>query len=195
MVRVGDVIENPITGERMTFIRTARETGGELLRIDMAVRAGGFVPGEHIHPHQEERFEISRGDMAVRIGGVERRYGPGETVTISAGTPHVWWNSGGDELRVLVEFRPAGRFADFITTFFALARTGRTNGRGIPRNLFQLAATFAEYQDVIRGTRPPRVVQRLLFAMLNPIGRFLRYRADVPYPRQPSDQRPHITAA
>jgi quercetin dioxygenase-like cupin family protein len=195
MVRVGDVIENPVTGETMTFLRTATETGGELLQIDMAVRPGGFVPGEHVHPHQEERFAISRGDMTVRIHGVERRYGPGETVTISAGAPHVWWNSGDNELRVVVEFRPAGRFAEFITTFFALARTGRTNRRGIPRDLLQLAATFAEYRDVIRGTRPPWVVQQLLFASLNPIGRLLRYRADVLYPRQPSDERPRLTAA
>src|SRR5262245_46627813 len=187
MVRVGDVIENPVTGETMTFLRTATETGGEFLRIDMAVRPGGFVAGEHIHPQQDERFQISSGHFTLRIRGEERRYGPGEHITIPAGTPHAWWNSGDEELRVFLEFRPAGRFAEFITTFFALARTGQTNRRGIPKNLFQLAVSFAEYRDVLRATRPPWFVQRMLFALLNPIGRMLGYRPDVPYPRRQSD--------
>jgi quercetin dioxygenase-like cupin family protein len=195
MVRVGDVIDNPTTGETMTFLRTAKETGGEFLLIDMAVRAGGFVAGEHIHPYQEERFHITSGHITVRIDGEERRYGAGDNITIPAGAPHAWWNSGPDELRVLLAFRPAGRFAEFITTFFALARAGQTNKRGIPTNPLQLAATFSGYQDVIRGTRPPWLVQRLLFALLNPIGRLLGYRADVPYPRQESHQRSRVTAA
>jgi quercetin dioxygenase-like cupin family protein len=195
MVRVGEVIENPVTGETMTFLRTAEETGGELLRIDMGVRAGGFVASEHIHPHQEERFQITSGDITLRIRGKERRYGAGEHITIPAGTPHAWWNSGDDELRVLLEFRPAGRFAEFITAFFAFARAGTTNQRGIPTNLFQLAVTFAEYRDVIRATRPPWLVQQMLFALLTPIGRMLGYRPDLPYPRQQSDRRRRVTAA
>jgi quercetin dioxygenase-like cupin family protein len=181
MIRVGDAIDNPVTGETMTFLLTGRETNGELLRIAMRVRPDGFVASEHLHPRQEERFWVADGEITLRIDGEERRYMAGEAITIPAGTPHVWWNSGPSELRVLVEFRPAGRFAEFITTFFAFARAGRTNRRGIPTSPFQLAATFAEYADVIRGTRPPWVIQRLLFAVLNPIGRVLGYRPDVAY--------------
>jgi len=182
MVRVGDVIDNPVTGETMTFLLTGRETAGELLRIDMRVRPHGFVASEHVHPDQEERFQIMSGEITLRVDGEERRYRAGQRTIIPPGTPHVWWNSGRDELRVLVEFRKAGRFAEFITTFFALARAGKTNRHGIPTNPLQLAVTFAEYGDVIRGTRPPWLVQQVLFAILNPIGRMLGYRPDVPYP-------------
>src|SRR5215471_18243778 len=114
--------------------------------------------------------------MTLRIRGQERRYEAGEHVTIAPGTPRVWLNSGSDELRVLVEFRPAGRFAEFITTYFALARAGQVNKRrGIPTNPLQLAATFAAYQDVLHGTSPPLAVQRILFAMLVPLGRLMGY--------------------
>lgn len=195
MVSVGDVIDNPVTGETMTFLATGRETAGELLRIDMRVRPGGFVASEHVHPEQEERFRIASGEITLRMNGEERRYGVGDRITIPPGTPHVWWNSGRIELRVLLEFRPAGRFAEFITTFFALARTGRTNRRGIPTNPLQLAATFAEYADAVRSTTPPWRVQRLLFAALNPIGRLLRFRPDVPYPRRRSNRQDGMTAA
>jgi quercetin dioxygenase-like cupin family protein len=195
MVSVGDVIENPVTGETMTFLRTGTETAGQLLRIDMAVRPGGFVATEHIHPHQEERFQITSGHITLRVDGEERRYSAGEHITIPAGTPHVWWNSGKDDLRVILEFRPAGRFAEFVTTFFALARAGKTNRHGLPMNPLQLGVTFAAYRDVIRGTRPPRAVQQVLFAVLDPIGRLLGYRPDVPYPRQSSAPQRRVTAA
>jgi quercetin dioxygenase-like cupin family protein len=168
----------------MTFQLTGRETAGELLRIDMRVRPGGYAAGEHVHPHQEERFHITGGQITVRVDGRERRYGEGEHLTIPGGTPHVWWNSGPDDLRVILEFRPAGRFAEFITTFFALARAGKTNRRGVPTDVLQLGVTFAEYRDVLLATTPPLVVQRLLFAVLGPLGRLLGYRADEPYPAQ-----------
>jgi quercetin dioxygenase-like cupin family protein len=181
MVRAGDCIDNPVTGETMTFLLTGAETGGELLRIDMVVRPGGFVTGEHIHPHQEERFQVVSGRITLRAGDRERLYATGDTITIPAGVPHAWWNSGTDDLRVTLDFRPAGRFAEFITTFFALARAGKTNRRGLPTNILQLAATFAEYRDVIHGTTPPWTVQQALFAVLGPIARWCGYRADEPY--------------
>lgn len=181
MVRAGDVIENPITGEVMKFVVTGRETAGELLRIDMVVRPGGFAVGEHVHPHQEERFHVASGEITLVIDGRQRRCASGEDVTIPPGTPHQWWNSGSGDLRVIVDVSPAGRFAEFITTFFALARAGRTNARGVPTNLLQLAVTFAEYRDVVQGTTPPWAVQQVLFATLAPLGRWLGYRPDEPY--------------
>jgi quercetin dioxygenase-like cupin family protein len=181
MVKAGECIENPVTGEKMTFLLTGADTGGELLRIDMTVRPGGFVAAEHIHPAQEERFQITSGRITLRAADRERHYGPGDTITIPPGVPHAWWNSGGDDLRVTLDFRPAGRFAEFITTFFALARAGKTNRRGLPTNPLQLAATFAEYRDVIHGTMPPWAVQQVLFALLGPVARLFGYQADEPY--------------
>jgi quercetin dioxygenase-like cupin family protein len=181
MVNLGQSIENSVTGELMTFVLTDRDTNGELLRIDMRVRPGGFASGEHIHPRQEERFQIEQGQITLRIRGQERLCQAGEEVTIAPGTPHVWWNSGSEELRVTLEFRPAGRFAEFITTYFALARTGRVNRRGIPTNLLQLAVTFAAYRHDLQATSPPMAVQRILFAALAPLGRLLGYTPDVSY--------------
>jgi len=157
MVRAGDIIENPITGETMGFLLTSRETAGELLRIDMTVRPGGFVAGEHVHPHQEERFQIASGRITLRVDGQERVYTAGDLVTVPAGTPHVWWNSGND---------------------------------GLPTNVLQLAVTFAEYRDVLYATSPPWAVQQVLFAVLDPLGRALGYRADEPYSAIQVDVRP-----
>lgn len=180
MATAGDVIVNPVTGERIVFLQTANETGGQLLQADLFVQPGGFVAAEHVHPHQEERFTVHSGILRLRIRGEERDYRDGEEATVPAGTPHLWWNAGKDELRVRVELRPAGRFERFVTSFFALAQAGNTDVKGMP-NLFQLAVIAREYRDVIYPTRPPRVVQKALFGLLAPVGRMLGYRADVPY--------------
>jgi hypothetical protein len=58
---------------------------------------------------------------------------------VPKGTPHVWWNSGDDELHVLVEVRPALRFESFFETFFGLAQDGKVHAKtGLP-DPFQLA--------------------------------------------------------
>jgi mannose-6-phosphate isomerase-like protein (cupin superfamily) len=48
------------------------------------------VPFEHVHPYQEERFDVLSGTARVSMRGQERDVGVGETVVVPAGTPHVW---------------------------------------------------------------------------------------------------------
>ena len=59
----GQTLENPVTGERFTFIHTAGTTDGELLAFDLALRPGGAVPIPHVHPIQTERFEDAARDV------------------------------------------------------------------------------------------------------------------------------------
>jgi hypothetical protein len=47
-------------------------------------------------------------------------------------------------------------------------------------NLLQLAAFAWEFDDVIRFTRPPRLLQLLLFGLLAPLARLLGYRGSYP---------------
>src|SRR5215213_4462668 len=98
MARVGTASEHPVTGERITFRETAATTNGELLLVDIYLRPGGFVAGEHVHPHADERFEIVAGTAQFRIDGRECIAIPGQRVVVAKGTPHVWWNVGDDEL-------------------------------------------------------------------------------------------------
>jgi len=43
-----------------------RDTAGELFQLDLYVQPGGFVAAEHIHPKQEERFEVLAGTLRLR---------------------------------------------------------------------------------------------------------------------------------
>jgi hypothetical protein len=104
---------------------------------------------------------------------------PGDTILAPAGVPHNWWNASDREVVVRVEVRPAARFEACILNAFGLAQDGKVNAKGMP-GLLQLAVFAREFDDVIRFTRPPRWVQRLLFGVLAPVARLLGYRGSNP---------------
>lgn len=190
MVKSGDVLEHPVTREKIVFRKTARDTNGALFQADAYFQPGAFVAAEHIHPLQEERFEVVSGTLRGRVAGEELAGNPGDKFVVPAGTPHVWWNSGDDELHFVAEVRPALRTDAFFETFFGLAQDGKVSTKtGLP-NLLQLAVMMHEYRNEIILARPPRPVQALLFGLLAYIGRLLGYEAEHPYPHARQAQVP-----
>src|SRR5262245_55773621 len=179
MSKAGDVIANPVTGERAEVRIGTDQTGGELVVVDLRIRPGGAVMGEHVHPAIEERFTVLRGRVGFRLSGRVAAAGPGDRRVVPAGVPHDWWNAGPEEALVRVEIRPAARFEVMILNAFGLAQDGKVDRRGMP-TLLQLAVFAREFDDVIRFTRPPRVVQQVLFGLLAPIARLRGYRGSYP---------------
>jgi quercetin dioxygenase-like cupin family protein len=179
MSKAGDVVENPVTGERAVVRIGTEQTGGELLVVALYIRPGGAVMGEHVHSAIEERFTVLCGQVGFRLSGREAIAELGKTLIVPAGMPHDWWNAGPEEALVRVEIRPAARFEAMILNAFGLGQDGKVNRKGMP-NLLQLAVFAREFDDVIRFTRPPRVVQRVLFGMLAPVARLLGFRGSYP---------------
>jgi mannose-6-phosphate isomerase-like protein (cupin superfamily) len=175
MIHAGDTIENPVTGERIVFVETSRDTNGEAVVFETFVQPDGFVAAAHVHPKQEERFEVVSGTIGVKLGGEEIVAGPGETLTIPAGTPHRFWNAGETELRFRAEVRPALEFERLLETMFALAADGKTNRKGLP-NPLRLAVIARAHFDVVQLPFPPAIVQRIGLALAAPIGRLLGYQ-------------------
>ena len=77
MIQKGQTLENPVTGERMTFIETSTSTDGEYVLIELRADPGGAVAAAHVHPGQWERFEVVSGRLGAKIGGKEVEAGPG----------------------------------------------------------------------------------------------------------------------
>ena len=174
MIHAGDMLENPITGERLLFRKTSSDTGGEAVVLETFVKPDGFVAAAHVHPYQEERFEILDGSVGFMLGGKEFVAGPGEKLTVPTGTPHRFWNAGEEEARFACEVRPALQFEQLIETMFALASDGKTNSRGLP-NPLRLAVTANATFDTVRLPFPPAWMQRMGLAMGAPVGRLLGY--------------------
>jgi quercetin dioxygenase-like cupin family protein len=176
VIRAGDVIENPVTGERIVFRKTSRETGGQAVVIETYVQPNGFVAAAHVHPSQEERFEVLSGEVGFKIGREKTVAGPGQRLVVPAGTPHKFWNAGDDEAHFVCEIRPALQFEQLIETMFSLATDGKTNRKGMP-NPLRLAVIANEHFDTVRLPFPPAFVQRIGLAVGAPLGRLLGYGA------------------
>jgi quercetin dioxygenase-like cupin family protein len=106
MIRSGDRLENPVTGEVLVFHRTSEETDGEFVLVETIVRPDGFVAATHVHPYQTERFEVLEGLLGLRVGDEAIIAGPGDVAMVSPGTPHRFWNAGEREARFRVKSAP-----------------------------------------------------------------------------------------
>jgi quercetin dioxygenase-like cupin family protein len=175
MIRSGDRLENPVTGEVLVFHRTSAETNGETVAFETVVRPDGFVAAAHVHPNQTERFEVVEGVLGVRIRDQELVAKPGDVVLIPPGTPHRFWNAGDKVARFVCEVRPALRFESLIETMFSLAAQGKTNRRGMP-NPLRLAVIARAHFDTVRLPFPPAALQRAALAIAAPFGKALGYR-------------------
>jgi quercetin dioxygenase-like cupin family protein len=175
MIRTGDTIHNPVTGERITFLATSADTDGEAVVIETVVQPHGFVAAAHVHPAQSERFAVAAGTLGLKAGGKKLTLGPGEVVTVEPGTPHKFWNAGEDEVRFVCEVRPALQFESLLETMFALAADGKTNRKGMP-NLLRLAVIAKAHFDTVRLPFPPAWAQKAGLALGAPLGRLVGFR-------------------
>jgi quercetin dioxygenase-like cupin family protein len=176
MIRAGDTIENPVTGERLVFEQTSADTDGEFVLFECFVQPSGFVAAAHVHPFQQERFQVIEGTVTFRLDGRELTVAPGETICVPAGMSHQFWNAGDDEARFACEVRPALQFEELIETMFSLAQEGKTNRKGMP-NPLRLAVIARAHFDTVRLPFPPVWMQRVGLAVGAPLGRLCGYRA------------------
>ncbi|HEX6461354.1 MAG TPA: cupin domain-containing protein [Thermoleophilaceae bacterium] len=170
MAYAGQILENPASGERFVFRKTAADTDGELLEFDLHLAPDGQVPGKHVHRHQEERFEVVSGTMRFKRGRKTIVAGPGETVVIEPGTSHKFENGGDEEAVVRVQVRPALKMEQLFETVVGLAHDGRTTKKGMPKPL-DLALFVREFKAEVQAPFPPAFVQQATMAPLAVIAR------------------------
>jgi mannose-6-phosphate isomerase-like protein (cupin superfamily) len=175
MIVSGQTVENPVTGERLTFRETARDTRGEYTRFEALIAPGGQLPSGHLHPNQSERFEFLSGSLTMKIAGRKLQTKPGEVVVVEPGTPHNFWNKTDEPVRMLVEVRPALEIESLLETMYGLASDGKTNRWGMP-NPFRLAVIADAHFDEVRMPLVPSWAQRAALAVGAPIGRLFGYR-------------------
>jgi quercetin dioxygenase-like cupin family protein len=170
MAYKGQTIENPVSGEKITFLQTARDTGGEKLEIEMELAPDGQVPGAHVHPEQEERFHVLEGTMKFRMGMRKIVAGPGETVIVPAGKVHKFSNGGDETARVRVEVVPALDMEQLFETTVELALEGNVMRTGMPKPL-HLALFVRRFAREVRAPFPPAWMVRIVMAPLAALAR------------------------
>lgn len=146
-------IDNPVTGERATFIETSRESGGRHTVAELDVRPGGGVPLHH-HTEHEERIDVLEGEIEVTANGVAHRYVAGQRVDIPHGTVHRWRNpSPNQRLRFRGTITPGHPgFERVLRVLFGLGRDGGLRSSGIPRRFVDLALIATWDPSLLSGS-------------------------------------------
>ena len=187
MIGKGFVIENPFTRSRVTVLEGDAETGGRgwLLENRRAPHTGVDVP-EHVHMTWTETFEIVSGTATYKLNHKMKTATAGDVIVMPPRLPHIHpWNTGNAELvyRQRTEFGTPDPHAmedvlGALATRAGLAREGKCDELGRPRNPLQLAASLrvlnkhGSYDASI-----PKFVQNLLGVTLGTLGDILGYKA------------------
>lgn len=157
------------TGERVEIIRGTLETGGEFAEVHFHIAPGGYVAVPHIHPHQEERFEVVSGSLTALVGDEESVIAAGETLVVPPGTPHQPFNRGEVEMRSIARITPPGNGDVFF---------GQLSGLDYKPSFLQMML-FVQAYDAYPASPPPAVVGTLSF-LLAPTARLVGYRSFYP---------------
>jgi mannose-6-phosphate isomerase-like protein (cupin superfamily) len=166
--KTGFVFTTP-TGERFQVMRSRTDTSGAFAQVHFDLVPGGHAPRAHVHPHQEESFQVISGTLTVMLNGKEKQVSAGETVMIPPGTPHQPFNRGDSEMRSIAQIKPAGRLALFF---------GQMAGLDFKPSFLQMML-FVQAYDVYPA-RPPLAVIRTLSFLLAPTARLFGYKSFYP---------------
>lgn len=169
----GQVIDIP--GERLVFIETGWQTNGKILAMD-TVREP-FNPDfrlrredGHIHPDQEERFEIIEGSARFLIGDREVVLTAGQSAVVPRNTVHHWMALGGQPVRVKAVYEPALDTAQLFYKLIGPLERGEIN-------LLHAMVIQREYRGTVWPAHPHPALWKVVAMTLAPIGRLLGYKA------------------
>ena len=173
MAKVGQVLVNKVTGEKLKYLQTSEQTNGELTQFELWVSPKGNVPVRHVHPCQSETVEVLSGIFKVECDGDIKYMNPGEKFTIEKGKPHQWWNeSDSQEVHAIFTIEPANKFQVMQEQIFGIC-----NAKG-NLNFLQIMVMAKEYDMVLAG--PPIFLQKIMRTILTPIGWVFGYRKYYP---------------
>jgi quercetin dioxygenase-like cupin family protein len=177
----GEVIDDPITGQRITFLKTSADTEGELLRFEMRLAPGGFVPA-HMHPIQRERLEVISGSLNFRTQGSERILHSGDVLFVTPKEGHEARNDSAEEACFVIETRPALRTEKRLEIIAGLAQRAKESERGSVGHLIQRGVIAHAYLKETALPGVPFMLQEATFAFLAELGRLCGYSPEGPAP-------------
>jgi quercetin dioxygenase-like cupin family protein len=186
-IQAGEWIENPAAGLRLRFTVLPEQTGGERYEAEFVQQpftGKGSAP-LHVNPTVTETFTIITGHARYHRQGKEFPAQAEERIVFSPNVRHLHpWSVSAEELRmefvaksIRTDVAGLNRLINSVITTSGLARDGKTDPAGQPRNLLQ-AAVIADY--AAPGFYPaglPIPLTRLLIGGLAILGRAVGFRA------------------
>lgn len=110
-------LENPATGQVIEVL----EHTDDVLVMRSTYPAGGAPAPPHLHPTQNEHFEVLSGAVVATVGGERRELEEGDVLDLPAGTTHDFGGHPDRDGTVRWEVRPPQRTLAFFEALFGLA--------------------------------------------------------------------------
>lgn len=162
-----DTIFNPIFNDTCTFLKTSAETQGSFSDMMVTLGPDGGTP-LHKHKGFVETFIALEGNLGLIVDGKKIILSPGEKVAVHKGQAHRFFNPGDNMVKFHLRFTPGHTGAEnMLRIMYGLARDGKTNKKGIPKSLMELAIAGEMGDSSLAG----------LPAVLAPILKVMAFRA------------------
>ncbi|MGN6617328.1 MAG: cupin domain-containing protein [Ilyomonas sp.] len=140
------VFYNPKIKDKVTILKTANETNGDHILVEVELGVGGGTP-KHYHTTFNEIFLPVEGVLGVDIGNKQLRLQKGEFATAEIKQVHRFYNPGTTSIRFRVKIHSAeNHFIESLCIMYGLADDGQTNNKGVPKKLDHLAV-LTEHSD------------------------------------------------
>jgi quercetin dioxygenase-like cupin family protein len=113
-------LHDPFTGQHLQFRTTGKQTGGQLLEVEILLDPSGHVP-RHLHLCQDERVQVLEGALSIQLGSQHRGLNTGDSIEVPRRTLHRVSNTHQGHTRFLLQVRPARRMETAMRAVFAAA--------------------------------------------------------------------------
>jgi mannose-6-phosphate isomerase-like protein (cupin superfamily) len=181
-----DRLEFP-DGASVTVLDSPTDPAHAPLLLEFVVPPGAMPTAAHVHPQQEETYDVREGSLEILVGRSWSNVRAGQSATVPAGTLHAFRNRSGARVRFLNEHRPALRFEEYFRTVHRLAEAGEISGGFDVRSVLYASVLMKEYDDTMR---PAGGMQRALISVLAAVGRLLGYKG--PYSKNSTPGPPRV---
>lgn len=162
-------IVNDFTGEKITFLKTSQETKDKFILIKVFLPAYSEGPPLHYHLAFDELFEVIEGALTVQVDDEKTILREQEQLLVEKGVSHRFSNESNQPVTFFVTLTPGSQFEESMRIGYGLIADGKTNKKGIPKNIFHLAMLL-KMQDT-NLAEIPSFVQKVIFGNAASIGK------------------------
>lgn len=170
-------INKPIvlaSGDSMELLETSAMTNGRQVKARIVFAANGIRVATHLHPDQDETYEVISGNLTYFVDGTKHVAPAGSTVQLPRGVPHQHFSEGPEETIVIQAMTPGGDFDYVLETLFGLGSEDRLRGLDY---VVQGMVMLRRMKSPVVVAALPEWLQRGLARIFTPLAELFGYRA------------------
>lgn len=160
--------ENPLAGEKIFFAEMSCDNNGKRTVIEAELSAHAKGTPLHYHNNITETFSVLDGELCIEMNKEKLVLKKGESAHVPVYAHHRFYNDSGKPVKFRAEIIPGcPGFEKSVKIVHGLAKDGKCNSKGIPKNISELAVLF----DLGEGRVPG------ILALITPLLSFIAKRA------------------